>query len=477
MGDCWQNFFMFFCKKVLRISRFSLFESDFRFTGCYFYPHFCRLGVEKQKGRVIGMTRKSIGQFMAALRKANGMTQREVADRLNVSDKAVSRWERDECAPDLSLIPAIAEMYGVTCDELLKGERILKETQTDNSEPKIDKKVDRQLKALVNRSLSSFKTLIWISLALAFVGFICMFGISYGFYRPTVGFAVMLLFETVAFMMAAIAVNKLKEKKTDNELFENADELLVQKFNNTLGKFSFGAFFLIISVVVISLPLICANTTDILYAVPTVSYFLSCSVFSVMFLIFLFLKGKEPYIVWIIGQKVEEGFLAENELLSEIPSICNNELDLDGKKVLRRMNFLQWSTVILASILFVISPWFENANPYVTSYVPIWLNIVGLVLLALDVFLFGLFMIKCRTIRRHLVISGIRNVLLIGSALLCSMWHNVGWSSFTMVGGELVDYERYDTWMNEYFYMALGLALLLVLVFAVIDMVRKKDER
>ena len=64
------------------------------------------------------MTRKSMGQFMAALRKANGMTQREVADRLNVSDKAVSRWERDECAPDLSLIPAIAELYGVTCDEL-----------------------------------------------------------------------------------------------------------------------------------------------------------------------------------------------------------------------------------------------------------------------------------------------------------------------------------------------------------------------
>ena len=68
------------------------------------------------------MAKSSIGQFLAALRKANGMTQQEIADRLHVSNKAVSRWERDECAPDLSLIPALAEIFGVTCDELLKGQ-------------------------------------------------------------------------------------------------------------------------------------------------------------------------------------------------------------------------------------------------------------------------------------------------------------------------------------------------------------------
>lgn len=66
------------------------------------------------------MERKTIGSFIAALRKANGMTQKELADRLLVSDKAVSRWERDECAPDISLIPVIAELFGVTSDELHK---------------------------------------------------------------------------------------------------------------------------------------------------------------------------------------------------------------------------------------------------------------------------------------------------------------------------------------------------------------------
>ena len=60
----------------------------------------------------------SIGTFLAALRKANGLTQKQLAEKLNVSDKAISRWERDECAPDLSLIPVIAEIFGITSDEL-----------------------------------------------------------------------------------------------------------------------------------------------------------------------------------------------------------------------------------------------------------------------------------------------------------------------------------------------------------------------
>ena len=47
------------------------------------------------------MEKKTIGQFIAALRKANGMTQKQLSEKLTVSDKAVSRWERDECAPDL----------------------------------------------------------------------------------------------------------------------------------------------------------------------------------------------------------------------------------------------------------------------------------------------------------------------------------------------------------------------------------------
>ena len=67
--------------------------------------------------------RTSIGEFLFILRKSKGMTQQEVADRLGVSNKTVSSWETGASCPDISLLPAIAELYGVTCDELLRGER------------------------------------------------------------------------------------------------------------------------------------------------------------------------------------------------------------------------------------------------------------------------------------------------------------------------------------------------------------------
>ena len=70
------------------------------------------------------MERKTIGEFIAVLRKANGLTQRQLAEKLNVSEKSISRWERNETSPDLALIPVIAELFSVTSDELLRGERI-----------------------------------------------------------------------------------------------------------------------------------------------------------------------------------------------------------------------------------------------------------------------------------------------------------------------------------------------------------------
>ena len=57
------------------------------------------------------------------MRKASGMTQKDLGDKLFVSDKTISRWEREDSAPEISLLPAIAEVFGITVDELLHGER------------------------------------------------------------------------------------------------------------------------------------------------------------------------------------------------------------------------------------------------------------------------------------------------------------------------------------------------------------------
>lgn len=110
------------------------------------------------------MERKSIGSFISALRKANGMTQKNLAELLNVSDKAVSRWERDECAPDLSLIPVIAEIFNVTADELLCGER--KSSESANAKT-INTRTEKQKQRLLNSALSRFRNMSLISLGVS----------------------------------------------------------------------------------------------------------------------------------------------------------------------------------------------------------------------------------------------------------------------------------------------------------------------
>ena len=80
------------------------------------------------------MTNKSIGNFLSELRKEKGLTQKEIADYLNVSDKTVSHWECDKYSPDISVIPVLADFFGVTCDEILRGERKAPEEKDESQE-------------------------------------------------------------------------------------------------------------------------------------------------------------------------------------------------------------------------------------------------------------------------------------------------------------------------------------------------------
>ena len=81
----------------------------------------------------------TLGQYISHHRKLNGMTQKDLAERLNVSDKAISRWERDENAPDIHLLPVIADIFGVTCDEILRGGEVAaqKEVVKENEKAEI----------------------------------------------------------------------------------------------------------------------------------------------------------------------------------------------------------------------------------------------------------------------------------------------------------------------------------------------------
>lgn len=70
------------------------------------------------------MDKEKLGRFVAALRKEQGLTQKELAERLCLTDKAVSKWERGLSYPDISMLEPMASILGVTVLELLQGERI-----------------------------------------------------------------------------------------------------------------------------------------------------------------------------------------------------------------------------------------------------------------------------------------------------------------------------------------------------------------
>ena len=67
------------------------------------------------------MANKSMGETISTLRREKGMTQKELADMLNITDKAVSKWERDIACPDTQTIPKLAEILGVSVEELMNA--------------------------------------------------------------------------------------------------------------------------------------------------------------------------------------------------------------------------------------------------------------------------------------------------------------------------------------------------------------------
>ena len=75
---------------------------------------------------------QSFGKMIAALRRENGMTQLDLAEKMGVTDKAVSKWERDLSYPDVNSIPKLAEIFGITVDELMHVKSDAKSNSKDN---------------------------------------------------------------------------------------------------------------------------------------------------------------------------------------------------------------------------------------------------------------------------------------------------------------------------------------------------------
>lgn len=100
----------------------------------------------------------NIGQTIARLRKEKNMTQSEVAEKLNVSYQAVSKWERDESLPDITLLPAIADLFEISIDQLLGRSFDMKKEEVEAAKQIIqessDETFNNQVTEFVNQEFS-----------------------------------------------------------------------------------------------------------------------------------------------------------------------------------------------------------------------------------------------------------------------------------------------------------------------------------
>ena len=208
------------------------------------------------------MEKKTIGKFISALRKANGMTQKELGEKLFVSDKTVSRWECDECTPELSLIPSIAEIFGITTDELLRGERNNpdREVASEDATTKQKAKSDKQFKLMLHSRKKKFTNLSFISIGLIIVGLIAAMICNLGFSKGLLGFCLASVF-FVAATICQICFTVSFRLLIDEEEAEHAEE--IKKANTDMVFSSVKIFFGILLTFAFCLPI----------AVLTLSYF------------------------------------------------------------------------------------------------------------------------------------------------------------------------------------------------------------
>ncbi len=101
-----------------------------------------------------------VAENITELRIRNNLTQMELAEKLNYSDKTISKWERAESSPDISVLVEIASLFGVSLDCLVSAEEI---TEADVKKPIETPKYSRRVISYIS------ETVVWIVATLAFI--------------------------------------------------------------------------------------------------------------------------------------------------------------------------------------------------------------------------------------------------------------------------------------------------------------------
>lgn len=380
------------------------------------------------------MSNNSIGSFLAALRKANGMTQKQLAEKLNVSDKAISRWERDECAPDLSLIPVLAELYGVTSDEILRGQRA---DPAAAPTPQSEAKTQKRLQYLLNQVKTSYQTRSLISCMIAAIGLIAAMICDLGFNRAYLGFLCGSIFFVAALICQTIYLVQSKAA-LQNEDF--APDVVLECKKQML------------------------RLSELIYSIIAVLFAFTIPLMTV----------PDAYWGMTLSDWLGEGFslaLVAVSLCMIICSAINNRLypklrtedELMLLKLTRKLNLFQIGALLIAAVLYVTAPFLE-IHPYQESFAHTVMFIASTALILFNIIFFIVFISRNKTHRKGLLLPGIRNIFLCIPTILTIQIHSSTWyRSNTELG-----FRRESLWQYEYITISLLTAALIFAIFGIL---------
>ena len=122
------------------------------------------------------MENQIIGSLIAKRRKEKGMTQKDLADKLNITDREVSKWERGICCPDISLLREIASILDVSISELICGEKVDEETIIKTI-TYTKESIKQKVKGIINIIIVAI-----IILTLTFIT-LSLIKVEYGYYK------------------------------------------------------------------------------------------------------------------------------------------------------------------------------------------------------------------------------------------------------------------------------------------------------
>ena len=174
------------------------------------------------------MDQIKIGKFIAECRKLQGYTQAQLAEKLNITDRAVSKWETGRSLPDSSIMLALCDILGISVNELLSGEKFIMENNNQKNEQlllEMAKELERKNKTI----WTAMWAIMTVSMLALFAGiFAAAFLIPEGPWQLVAIIAIVIVFLIPCFyaLKLEVSVGAYKCKNCGHEIVPTYKEAL-----------------------------------------------------------------------------------------------------------------------------------------------------------------------------------------------------------------------------------------------------------